>query len=96
MHKDGPYSGQSVPHVHVHIIPRHRGDYPNNDLIYDNITFKSAELLELLRTRRTEHDIESKERADRDQCDMESEALELRLHMKKLFPEFENKVSELE
>lgn len=26
---DGPAAGQTVPHVHLHLIPRHEGDHPN-------------------------------------------------------------------
>lgn len=26
---DGPVAGQTVPHVHIHLIPRHEGDVPN-------------------------------------------------------------------
>jgi diadenosine tetraphosphate (Ap4A) HIT family hydrolase len=26
---DGPAAGQTVPHVHVHLIPRHHGDVPD-------------------------------------------------------------------
>jgi diadenosine tetraphosphate (Ap4A) HIT family hydrolase len=26
---DGPAAGQSVPHVHLHLIPRHSGDVPD-------------------------------------------------------------------
>lgn len=35
--QDGPDAGQSVPHLHVHVIPRKRGDFPRNDEIYDRI-----------------------------------------------------------
>uniref|UniRef100_A0A0E0F209 HIT domain-containing protein n=1 Tax=Oryza meridionalis TaxID=40149 RepID=A0A0E0F209_9ORYZ len=29
--QDGPHSGQTVPHVHIHIVPRRKGDFENND-----------------------------------------------------------------
>lgn len=32
--QDGPQAGQTVPHVHVHVIPRRAGDFGNNDDIY--------------------------------------------------------------
>lgn len=32
--QDGVEAGQSVPHVHVHILPRNKNDIENNDLIY--------------------------------------------------------------
>ncbi|KAK0391104.1 hypothetical protein NLU13_0606 [Sarocladium strictum] len=32
--QDGPAAGQTVPHVHVHIIPRVEGDLENSDYIY--------------------------------------------------------------
>ena len=35
--QDGEFSGQSVPHVHMHIIPRYPNDFQPNDLIYDII-----------------------------------------------------------
>jgi len=35
MLQDGPKAGQTVPHVHVHILPRKDGDFENNDEIYD-------------------------------------------------------------
>jgi bis(5'-adenosyl)-triphosphatase len=33
--QDGKFAGQSVPHVHVHILPRISGDIVKNDDIYD-------------------------------------------------------------
>ena len=33
--QDGPAAGQSVPHVHVHILPRSMGDLERNDDVYD-------------------------------------------------------------
>jgi bis(5'-adenosyl)-triphosphatase len=35
--QDGPQAGQTVPHVHVHLLPRHPDDLPDNDRIYDMI-----------------------------------------------------------
>ena len=35
--QDGPDAGQTVPHVHVHILPRRPGDFARNDDIYTEI-----------------------------------------------------------
>ncbi|KAI5640459.1 HIT domain-containing protein [Phthorimaea operculella] len=32
--QDGPYAGQTVRHLHCHIMPRTEGDFIQNDLIY--------------------------------------------------------------
>ncbi|XP_051804063.1 bis(5'-adenosyl)-triphosphatase isoform X2 [Acanthochromis polyacanthus] len=33
--QDGPEAGQTVKHVHVHVLPRKAGDFERNDSIYD-------------------------------------------------------------
>ena len=35
--QDGRSAGQSVPHVHVHILPRMSGDFERNDDVYDEL-----------------------------------------------------------
>lgn len=35
--QDGKAAGQSVPHVHVHILPRVVGDFERNDDVYDEL-----------------------------------------------------------
>ncbi|XP_033879321.1 bis(5'-adenosyl)-triphosphatase-like [Acipenser ruthenus] len=35
--QDGPEAGQTVKHVHVHVLPRKRGDFEKNDSIYDEL-----------------------------------------------------------
>lgn len=32
--QDGPSAGQTVPHVHVHVLPRRPGDFERNDDVY--------------------------------------------------------------
>lgn len=35
--QDGPDAGQTVKHVHCHIMPRHKGDFLDNDMIYSEL-----------------------------------------------------------
>eukprot|EP00428_Durinskia_dybowskii_P070848 CAMPEP_0170412214 /NCGR_PEP_ID=MMETSP0117_2-20130122/30850_1 /TAXON_ID=400756 /ORGANISM="Durinskia baltica, Strain CSIRO CS-38" /LENGTH=148 /DNA_ID=CAMNT_0010669891 /DNA_START=197 /DNA_END=640 /DNA_ORIENTATION=+ len=35
--QDGVAAGQSVPHVHIHILPRKRGDFQRNDDVYEEL-----------------------------------------------------------
>uniref|UniRef100_A0A0D9XWC7 HIT domain-containing protein n=1 Tax=Leersia perrieri TaxID=77586 RepID=A0A0D9XWC7_9ORYZ len=64
--QDGPHSGQTVPHVHIHIVPRRKEDFENNDDKNGMISAKS-EILNL--------DIERK---DRTMEEMAQEANEYR------------------
>ncbi|MED6118709.1 hypothetical protein PIB30_005181 [Stylosanthes scabra] len=68
--QDGPQAGQTVPHVHIHILPRRNGDYENNDDIYEDINEKEKELKEMLEV--------DKERKDRSLEEMALEADEYR------------------
>nr|KAF6420344.1 fragile histidine triad diadenosine triphosphatase [Molossus molossus] len=33
--QDGPEAGQTVKHVHIHVLPRKAGDFHRNDSVYD-------------------------------------------------------------
>jgi len=35
--QDGPDAGQTVKHVHVHVLPRKPGDFPDNDDVYKHL-----------------------------------------------------------
>uniref|UniRef100_A0A3Q0SK65 HIT domain-containing protein n=1 Tax=Amphilophus citrinellus TaxID=61819 RepID=A0A3Q0SK65_AMPCI len=39
-HQDGPEAGQTVKHVHIHVLPRKAGDFKRNDSIYDEYSLQ--------------------------------------------------------
>lgn len=54
--QDGPEAGQTVKHVHVHVLPRRAGDFKHNDSIYE----------ELQRHDQDDEDVPSKWRSEED------------------------------
>ena len=34
---DGPTAGQTVPHLHVHLLPRRDGDFKENNDVYTEL-----------------------------------------------------------
>ncbi|KAK1265467.1 hypothetical protein QJS04_geneDACA016941 [Acorus gramineus] len=69
--QDGPQAGQTVPHVHIHILPRKSSDFEKNDEIYDALDEKEKELKQKL-------DLD-KDRKDRSFEEMAREADEYRM-----------------
>lgn len=83
MVKDGRFAGQTVEHVHVHIIPRNKNDYIKKCEIYDEIAQTSFEMKKLLEERRLEYDIESRKRRTRTPYEMAAEAIMLKNYLER-------------
>lgn len=74
--QDGAHAGQTVSHVHVHVIPRKHGDFNRNDEIYDKL--EETDLRRGIDA--------SDEREERSEEQMANEALELRALFKDSLP----------
>ncbi|KAL2654135.1 hypothetical protein R1flu_022263 [Riccia fluitans] len=74
--QDGPEAGQTVPHVHVHVLPRKKKDFENNDEIYDELDKKEKDLNEELKKDQKHLD---DERKNRSREEMFEEAAQLRV-----------------
>lgn len=76
--QDGPAAGQTVPHVHIHVLPRHYGDFPNNDDVYDAIDHSEDHLASHLPRVSEKLDLDAKPRQVRTLEEMAEEAAVLR------------------
>ncbi|KAK4702964.1 bis(5'-adenosyl)-triphosphatase, partial [Phenoliferia sp. Uapishka_3] len=89
--QDGPLAGQSVPHTHIHIMPRHGGDFQPLDAVYealDNNNFQEDYKRRQTRAERLQERQEKgvdagDERKARTEEEMRNEAMRL----SQLFPE---------
>ena len=66
--QDGVAAGQSVPHVHVHILPRRANDYENNDDVYEELdTFQAGDSVHAS-DKDSSHALQSRELEDNTTC----------------------------
>ena len=40
--QDGSDAGQTVEHIHIHLLPRRPGDFKNNDDVYEKVSYKAG------------------------------------------------------
>ncbi|OAE33575.1 hypothetical protein AXG93_2139s1280 [Marchantia polymorpha subsp. ruderalis] len=85
--QDGPEAGQTVPHVHVHVLPRKKKDFEDNDMVYDAIDKKEDELNQLKKKEDEGHLDLDQERKDRTRDEMFDEASNSVTHSLRLVDE---------
>lgn len=77
--QDGPAAGQTVPHVHIHVIPRVKGDWMDNDQIYPAINGAEKVMAEGLENKKKHHGPDlGEERRPRTMEEMAVESQKLR------------------
>ncbi|KAM8930537.1 bis(5'-adenosyl)-triphosphatase [Pelodytes ibericus] len=57
--QDGPEAGQTIHHVHVHILPRRAGDFERNDQVYEELQKHDKDGQDHLEEWRSENEMET-------------------------------------
>ncbi|KAL2788676.1 HIT-like domain-containing protein [Aspergillus keveii] len=81
--QDGTEAGQSVPHVHAHIIPRRRRDLSTVDAVYDKLDGEEGDLRRGFEEREGALKVDDEERIARGADEMEKEAVMLAAEMER-------------
>ncbi|TPX32648.1 hypothetical protein SmJEL517_g04288 [Synchytrium microbalum] len=76
--QDGPSAGQTVAHVHVHVIARRKGDYADNDRIYADMDKSEKDAAKELAKESKPQGVDFEDRKSRTQEEMAQESAKLR------------------
>lgn len=82
--QDGKAAGQSVSHVHVHILPRCMGDYERNDDVYNDLEEWAPRDTTLKQNSTALNVPDDNQRRDRTVDEMSEEAEQYRIIVDKL------------